>query len=46
MMLGEVEYETEDGDPINCDDMPLAGQEYFPFDMRQPSDEYYSEWRD
>jgi hypothetical protein len=38
-----VEYETEDGDPINQDDMPLAGREYFPFDMKQPSDDCYKE---
>lgn len=38
-----VEYETEDGDPINVMDMPLAGREYFPFDMRQPSDDFYKE---
>uniref|UniRef100_A0A6M3KV10 Uncharacterized protein n=2 Tax=viral metagenome TaxID=1070528 RepID=A0A6M3KV10_9ZZZZ len=32
----QVEYETEDGDPINIMDMPLAGREYFIFDMVQP----------
>lgn len=31
-----VDYETGDGDPINVDDMPLAGREYQPFDMVQP----------
>ena len=31
------EYETNDGDPINMDDMPLAGNEYHPFDMIQPN---------
>lgn len=31
----DVEYETEDGDPINVMDMPLAGNEYFPFEMKQ-----------
>ena len=36
-VAGEVEYETEDGDPINSMDMPLGGREYFPFDMKQPS---------
>ncbi len=40
---GGVEYETEDGDPINPMNMPLAGREYFPFDMRQPQDDYYKE---
>ena len=35
-IAGEVEYETEDGDPINSMDMPLGGREYFPFDMKQP----------
>jgi hypothetical protein len=40
---GDVEYETEDGDPINMQDMPLAGREYFPFAMRQPSDDCYKE---
>jgi hypothetical protein len=34
-----IEYETEDGDPINVMDMPLAGREYFPFDMKQPQEE-------
>jgi hypothetical protein len=34
---GEVEFETEDGYPINMMDMPLAGREYFPFDMIQPN---------
>jgi hypothetical protein len=29
---------NEDGDPINSMDMPLGGREYFPFDMKQPSD--------
>ena len=38
-----VEYETEDGDPINVMNMPLAGREYFPYDMRQPSDDCYKE---
>jgi hypothetical protein len=33
----EVEYETEDGDPINMMDMPLGGNEYCPFDMVQPN---------
>jgi hypothetical protein len=32
---GEVEFETEDGDPINIQNMPLAGREYHPFDMTQ-----------
>jgi hypothetical protein len=40
---GGVEWETEDGDPINSEQTPLAGREYFPFDMRQPSDDYYKE---
>jgi hypothetical protein len=31
-----VSYETEDGDPINVMDMPLAGNEYFSFNMEQP----------
>jgi hypothetical protein len=31
-----VEYESEDGDPINCMNMPLAGNEYEPFEMKQP----------
>lgn len=36
---GPRDYETEDGDPINVMDMPLGGREYFPFDMKQPSDD-------
>ena len=32
----EVDYETEDGDPINEMDMPLGGNEYQSFDMVQP----------
>lgn len=40
---GGVEWETEDGDPINSSDMPFGGNEYFPFDMRQPSDDHYKE---
>lgn len=32
----DVEYETEDGDPINVMDMPLGGREYQTFDMVQP----------
>jgi len=40
---GCVEFETGDGDPINEVNMPLAGREYFPFDMRQPQDDYYKE---
>ena len=39
----EVSCETEDGDEINMMDMPFGGNEYFPFDMRQPSDDYYKE---
>ena len=31
-----VEYETDEGDGINMDHMPLAGREYQPFDMVQP----------
>jgi hypothetical protein len=31
-----VEYETEDGDPINVMNMPFCGSEYFKFDMVQP----------
>lgn len=31
-----VEYETAEGDNINVGHMPLAGREYFPFDMVQP----------
>ena len=30
-----VEYETEDGDPINVENMPLGGAEYMSFDMVQ-----------
>lgn len=33
----QVEYETEDGEPINVQDMPLAGREYQPFDVVQPN---------
>ena len=29
-----VFYETIDGDPINVENMPLAGREYQSFDMR------------
>lgn len=36
-IASDVEYETSDGDPINCEDMPLAGKEYNPFDMVQPN---------
>lgn len=36
---GGVEWETEDGDPINSEQTPLAGREYFPFNMIQPNDE-------
>lgn len=36
-----VEYETSEGDPINLMDMPKAGNEYFPFDMKQPLEERY-----
>lgn len=36
---GGVEYETEEGDPINQDDMPLAGREYQEFSMIQPKEE-------
>jgi hypothetical protein len=32
---GDVEYETEEGDPINVMDMPLGGREYFPYEMVQ-----------
>lgn len=32
---GSVEYETEDGDPINLNQMPLGGREYMSFDMVQ-----------
>lgn len=32
----DVEYETENCDPINEMDMPLAGNEYHPFDMLEP----------
>lgn len=31
-----VEYETETGNSINPDDMPLAGREYRDFTMIQP----------
>lgn len=34
---GAVEYETEDGCPINVMNMPLGGREYFPFEMVQPN---------
>lgn len=34
---GSVEYETEDGDPINVAQMPLGGAEYMPFTMIQPN---------
>lgn len=30
----QCEYETEDGDPINVSNMPLAGREYHPFTMQ------------
>lgn len=30
------EYETGDGDPINVENMPLAGNEYHPYNMEQP----------
>ena len=33
------EFETEDGDEINKDHMPFGGNEYFPFDMIQPTRE-------
>jgi hypothetical protein len=33
---GGVEWETEESDPINSEQTPLAGREYFPFDMVQP----------
>lgn len=33
---GSVEYETEEGDPINEMNMPQGGREYFPFEMVQP----------
>lgn len=32
----DVDYETEDGDPINEMDMPKGGNEYQSFDMIQP----------
>lgn len=32
---GQVDYETEDGDAISSMDMPLAGNEYFSFNMEQ-----------
>jgi len=35
----QVDYETEDGDPINVENMPLSGQEYFPLTMVQPNGE-------
>lgn len=31
-----VEYETQEGDEINSEDMPLAGREYQNFTMMQP----------
>jgi hypothetical protein len=34
---GSVEYETAEGYPIDVDDLPLNGREYFPFDMVQPN---------
>ena len=38
-IVGEpVEYETEEGDIISSLDMPLSGDEHFPYDMVQPSD--------
>ena len=30
-----VDYEIEEGDPIDETDMPLGGREYFPFEMVQ-----------
>lgn len=32
----EVEFETEDGCPINRRNMPFGGEEYFPYEMKQP----------
>ncbi len=29
----QCDFETEDGDPINSEQMPLVGREYHPFDM-------------
>lgn len=34
----EVEFKTEDGDPINVEDMPLKGEEYQCIEMVQPYD--------
>jgi len=35
-VAGDVcEYEF-DGSPINSEDMPVAGREYYPFNMQQP----------
>ncbi len=31
-----VDYETEDGDPINVMNMPKGGREYFPMSLNQP----------
>ena len=33
---GEVEWETENGDPISQDELPLGGREYYDFIMVQP----------
>jgi hypothetical protein len=38
-----TEWETEDGDAINSMQMPLAGREFFPYEMRQPQDDYFKE---
>ena len=35
-IAGEVEWETEDGDPIGQDELPLGGREYYDFTMVQP----------
>ena len=33
-----VEYQTDNGNSIDIDDMPLVGREYEPFDMVQPKE--------
>jgi hypothetical protein len=35
---GEVIYELEDGHEINVENMPLAGREYEPFNMANPTE--------
>ena len=33
---GDITYENPKGIPLDLEDLPLEGDEYFPFDMVQP----------